>query len=102
MLKAEKATIEVTDTLQDLWRHCDELRIEGEKFEKTDFDRHCAAIDARHPIEEQIMTFPTRSLGDVIILAKLALYQMTEDPTVELPWDDFIKHLVSAVLNLEG
>lgn len=58
-------------------------------------------LDRIIPLEVEIMTFPARTLGEVVILARLAWSQMTHDPNEPRPWDAFVQYLVPAVLRLD-
>ena len=60
-----------------------------------------ALLDRIIPIEVEIMTFPARTFGEVVILARLAWEQMTRDPGCPTPFDAFVKYLVPAVLRLD-
>ena len=74
--------------------------------EPVNSDRYCEAVDKMFPIEEKIMTFPatvpTSTLGDLILIARVALDQMNSDPTLSTPWDDFVLYLVPTILRLDG
>ena len=69
-------------------------------------DRYCEAVDQMQPIEEKIMTFPstvpTSTLGDLILMARVAWDQMNADPNLPTPWDDFVLYLVPAILRLDA
>lgn len=59
-------------------------------------------MDAEMEAEAEIMAFPARTLGEVIILARLGWSQMTADPDLPDPFDDFVRFFVPAVLRLDG
>ena len=61
-----------------------------------------ALLDRIIPLEAEIMTFPARTIGEVIILARLAWVQMTHDPNCPTPFDAFVKYLVPAILRLDA
>jgi hypothetical protein len=74
--------------------------------EPANSDRYCEAVDRMFPIETEIMEFPstvpTSTLGDVLIMARVAWDQMNDDPEEPTPWDNFVLYLAPAILRLDA
>lgn len=77
----------------------DECRENSEAAEAQ--DRVCDAVgDAALDNEIAIVEFPVRTLGDVIAKARLGFEILTAVPE-NILIDDYVKHLIGAVLRLD-